>query len=422
MTNMICDAAIIGAGTAGLAAERAARQAGAKTLLIDDCFTGTTCATVGCMPSKLLIAAANAAHNIDRAPAFGLRTTAPIVDGQAVMVRLRKERDAFVAATLKSIEHLPPGICVQQRARFLSETTLALGDGRTVSAKAVVVATGARPSIPERFKALGGLVLTNETVFELGSLPRSIAVVGAGPLGLELAQAFVRLGVDVEVFEQTDHVAALHDVEVANELKLILGAELPMHFNARLDVAASGHLARIEWSGASSGAKSFERVLVAAGRAPALGDLNLAASGIPLDDRGVPQVNDTTLQCGDAPIFLAGDVDGSRPVLHEAVFEGFLAGRNAAMFPNVQKSKRTVPLSPCSPTLLSPSWERHQRTRASSGPRLMPIRDAPRASSQSLSSLGFCRLPGVRARQQCDRPSARSLAFPWGTLVSKFTR
>jgi dihydrolipoamide dehydrogenase len=113
MTNMICDAAIIGAGTAGLAAERAARQAGAKTLLIDDCFTGTTCATVGCMPSKLLIAAANAAHNIDRAPAFGLRTTAPIVDGQAVMVRLRKERDAFVAATLKSIEHLPPGICVQ---------------------------------------------------------------------------------------------------------------------------------------------------------------------------------------------------------------------------------------------------------------------------------------------------------------------
>jgi dihydrolipoamide dehydrogenase len=193
-----------------------------------------------------------------------------------------------------------------ERARFLSETTLALGDGRTVSAKAVVVATGARPNIPERFKALGGLVLTNETVFELGSLPRSIAVVGAGPLGLELAQAFVRLGVDVEVFEQTDHVAALHDVEVANELKLILGAELPMHFNARLDVAASGHLARIEWSGASSGAKSFERVLVAAGRAPALGDLNLAASGIPLDDRGVPQVNDTTLQCGDAPDLLGG--------------------------------------------------------------------------------------------------------------------
>jgi pyruvate/2-oxoglutarate dehydrogenase complex dihydrolipoamide dehydrogenase (E3) component len=153
------------------------------------------------------------------------------------------------------------------------------------------------------------------------------------------------LGVDVEVFEQADHVAALHDVEVANELKLILGAELPMHFNVRLDVAASGHLARIEWSGASSGAKSFERVLVATGRPPALGDLNLAATGIPLDDHGVPQVNDTTLQCGDAPIFLAGDVDGSRPVLHEAVFEGCLAGRNAATFPNVQKSKRAVPLS-----------------------------------------------------------------------------
>jgi dihydrolipoamide dehydrogenase len=76
-----------------------------------------------------------------------------------------------------------------------------------------------------------------------------------------------------------------------------------------------------------------------------LRDLNLAATGIPLDDRGIPQVNDRTLQCGDAPIFLAGDVDGSRPVLHEAAFEGFVAGRNAATFPNMRKSKRAVPLS-----------------------------------------------------------------------------
>jgi dihydrolipoamide dehydrogenase len=345
MTSMTCDAAIIGAGTAGLAAERAARQAGAKTLLIDDRFAGTTCATVGCMPSKLLIAAANAAHNVNRAYTFGLRATTSGVDGHAVMTRVRKERDAFVAATLKTIEELPPGICVQQRARFLKETTLALGDGRTVSAKAVVVATGARPSVPEMFKGLGELVLTNETVFELASLPRSIAVIGAGPVGLELAQAFAGLGIDVQVFEQTDRIAALQDAEVAKELKSLLGGQLRMHFNVRLEVAASGHLAQITWSGASSGAKSFERVLVATGRTPTLRDLNLAATGIPLDDRGIPQVNDTTLQCGDAPIFLAGDVDGCRPVLHEAAFEGFVAGRNAATFPNVRRSKRAVPLS-----------------------------------------------------------------------------
>jgi dihydrolipoamide dehydrogenase len=114
MTDLECDVAIIGAGTAGLAAERAARKAGARTLLIDDRFAGTTCATVGCMPSKLLIAAANAAQNARKASVFGLSVAELIIDGCAVMDRLRKERDAFVAATLKSIDDIPAGICVQQ--------------------------------------------------------------------------------------------------------------------------------------------------------------------------------------------------------------------------------------------------------------------------------------------------------------------
>jgi dihydrolipoyl dehydrogenase len=184
MTEARCDVAIIGAGTAGLAAERAARKASAKTLLIDDRFAGTTCATVGCMPSKLLIAAANAAHKIRQASTFGIRTSAPVIGGSAIMDRLRKERDAFVAATLKTIEQIPSGIRVKGRARFVDRMTLALDDGSSVSAKAVVVATGARPSVPETFDPLGDLVLTNETIFELRSLPRSIGVVGAGPLGL----------------------------------------------------------------------------------------------------------------------------------------------------------------------------------------------------------------------------------------------
>src|SRR6201747_3317551 len=95
----------------------AARKAGAKTLLIDDRFAGTTCATVGCMPSKLLIAAANAAFGARNAPVFGVRTTTSVND-RAVMNRVRKERDELVAATLKSIEKIPAGICVRQRARF----------------------------------------------------------------------------------------------------------------------------------------------------------------------------------------------------------------------------------------------------------------------------------------------------------------
>jgi len=344
-SGMRCDVAVIGAGTAGLVAERTARKAGAQTLLIDDGFAGTTCATVGCMPSKLLIAAANAAKSVRKAATFGIGALEPAIDGHAVMARLREERDGFVAATLRSIDEIPTGICVRQRARFTGRTTLALGDGTTVSAKAIVIATGARPSVPKVFEPLGDLVLTNESVFELPSLPESIAVVGAGPLGLELAQAFVRLDVDTEVFEQSDHVASLRDPDVAKEVKRVIGEELIMHFGVKLKATHDGDLVRLAWSGASSGEKSFARLLVAAGRSPELHDLNLVATGIGVDDRGIPTVDEATLQCGDAPIFLAGDADGTRPVLHEASFEGFIAGRNAAAYPDVRPIKRAAPIS-----------------------------------------------------------------------------
>jgi dihydrolipoamide dehydrogenase len=235
MADLTCDVAIIGAGTAGLAAERAARKAGAKTLLFDDRFAGTTCASVGCMPSKLLIAAAHAAYDARKASVFGIQTNVS-VDGRAVMARVRRERDRFVAATLKSIEAIPAGICVKQRASFADTTTLALDDGRKVQAKAVVIATGSIPSVPTPFQKLGDIMLTNGTIFELGHLPRSVAVVGAGPLGLELAQALSRLGVETAVFDQGDHLAALHDDEIAKVLQSELGKEFPIRMGVKLDV------------------------------------------------------------------------------------------------------------------------------------------------------------------------------------------
>jgi len=344
MDHLSCDVAIIGAGTAGLAAERAARKAGAKTLLIDDRFAGTTCASVGCMPSKLLIAAADAALNARKASTFGIETNTS-VDGRAVMARVRKERDGFVAATLKSIEKIPAGICIRLRARFSDKTTLTLDDGRKVSAKAIVIATGSRPSVPKPFQKLGEIVLTNETIFELESLPRSIAVVGAGPLGLELAQAMARLGVETVMFDQGDRIAALRDAAVAKSVRSVLGKEFPIHLGVKLEVEKDGDAARLSWSGASSGTASFERVLVAAGRPPALHDLNLAATGLGTNDKGIPKFDPSTLQCGDAPIFLAGDADAQRPVLHEASSEGAIAGRNAASFPKVRKARRAVFLS-----------------------------------------------------------------------------
>jgi dihydrolipoamide dehydrogenase len=345
MTTLTCDVAVIGAGTAGLAAERSARRAGAKTLLIDDGFGGTTCASVGCMPSKLLIAAAHAAHAIRAAAVFGICAQELVIDGPAVMGRVRQERDAFVAGTLKSIAGIPDEIKVRARAHFVDQTRLALDDGRFVSAKAIVIATGSRPMVPDMFRTLGPLALTNETIFELADLPASIAVIGAGPLGLELAQALVRLGVTVEVFDQGERIAGLHDAEVAAELTLILKREMPIRLGVKISVEREGDAVSLSWSRKSAGTKRFERLLIATGRPPQLADLGLEVSGLALDKHGTPLFDRNSMQCGTAPVFMAGDACGQVPVLHEAASEGAIAGRNAASFPTVHLSGRSVALA-----------------------------------------------------------------------------
>jgi dihydrolipoamide dehydrogenase len=340
-----CDVAVIGAGTAGLAAERSARSAGAKTLLIDDRYAGTTCTSVGCMPSKLLIAAARSAHAVRHAPVFGIKAAEPEIDGAEVMQRLRKERDDFVAATIKSIQKVPPENRIKARARFVGRGRLAFDDGNGVSAKAIIIATGSRPHVPKMFESLGDRVLTNETIFELCDLPRSVAVVGAGPLGLELAQALARLDVETVVFDESKRLAGLHDQDVASELESILASELPIHLGVSLSVALDGDGVEMSWKGASVGEGRFERVLIAAGRPPDLRRLHLEATGLALDERGTPKFDPETMQCGDEPIFICGDANAQRPVLHEASAEGEIAGRNAATFPNVHRTKRNVPFA-----------------------------------------------------------------------------
>lgn len=345
MTELICDVAIIGAGTAGLAAERSARAAGATTILIDDRFAGTTCATVGCMPSKLLIAAAHAAHAIRSASVFGIGAQEPEINGAAVMKRLRKERDAFVTAAIATIDKIPDGICQKARARFVDTTTLALDDGRRVTAKAVVIATGSRPHVPEMFAPLGDRILTNETIFDLPNLPSSIAVIGAGPLGLELAQALVRLGVDTIVLDEGERLAGLHDDAVAADLGDILARELPIYLAVSLSVGRTDSAAKLSWNGRTKGSKTVDYVLVATGRHPQLRELGLEHTGLELNELGTPIFDRDTLQCSDSAIFIAGDADADRAVLHEASSEGAIAGRNAASFPKVEAVDRGVPFA-----------------------------------------------------------------------------
>ena len=128
------DVAVIGAGTAGLAAYRAAKAAGARAVIVEGGPYGTTCARVGCMPSKLLIAAAEAAHAIERAPRFGVHAGKPRIDGREVMARVRSERDRFVGFVIRGVESIPEADRIRGNARFLDARTLQVEGGPTIGA------------------------------------------------------------------------------------------------------------------------------------------------------------------------------------------------------------------------------------------------------------------------------------------------
>ncbi|MDO6587755.1 dihydrolipoyl dehydrogenase [Salipiger sp. 1_MG-2023] len=340
MTDLTCDVAIIGAGTAGLAAERSARKNGARTLLIDPAFNGTTCATVGCMPSKLLIGAARAAQDARGAGAFGIRTSVG-VDGPAVLQRLRKLRDDFVDATRAGIAKLPEKSRITARARFTGPDRLALSTGETVQAGAIIIATGSSPMIPPPYRDLAGL-LTNDTIFELEDLPQSLAVIGGGVIGLELAQAMARLGTRVAIFDQGDELGGTRCKDVQAALQEALSRELTLHLGTHPVPQDDNGQIRIDWDG---GSDKFDKVLVATGRAPNLAGLGLEKTGLSLNDKGLPEVDPETLQCADAPIFLIGDANAARPLLHEASDEGAIAGRGAVAFPARVPSSRKTPLA-----------------------------------------------------------------------------
>ncbi len=324
------DVAVIGAGTAGLEAWRAATDAGADAVLIEAGAWGTTCIRVGCIPSKLLLSAADVARKARAAGVFGVRTGEVSVDGRAVMARVRAERDHFLREALKKVDAMPPSARIQGRARFISATRLAVEGGPEIEARSVVIAAGARPQVAPELK-LGDRLLTTDSLFELDDLPASLAVAGAGALGIELALAFARLGVETAVFDKSPTPAGLHDPEVGGRAAELFRQEVELHLEVKVEAEADGDAARVRWSGdAGSGERIFARVLSASGRAPNVEDLGLEATGLKLDDHGVPEHDPATGRCGESRIFIAGDADQDRPVLHEAAFQGRTAGGNAA--------------------------------------------------------------------------------------------
>ncbi|MEX2480872.1 MAG: dihydrolipoyl dehydrogenase [Gammaproteobacteria bacterium] len=323
--NEKVDVIIIGAGSAGLAALREVEKTTRNVVMINDGAYGTTCARVGCMPSKALIEIAKAFHARHKHEAFGIRgSDALTVDLPAVMRRVRSLRDRFVAGTLEATNALGErSIAGRARLRGPHQVEVA---GRVFEARRIIIATGSRPRLLPPWQALGERVLTTDSIFELATLPRRVAIIGLGAIGIECAQALSRLGVEVSAFGQDQSLAGISDDKVNATLRTILDREFTIQTGDNAELSTAGEGVRVR---AGETVLEVDRVLAAIGRVPNVDDLGLETLGVALDEHGMPPYDPETTQIADLPVFLAGDANGHAPLLHEAADEGYIAGVNA---------------------------------------------------------------------------------------------
>lgn len=341
------DVAIIGTGTSGMGAYRAAAKETDSIILIEGGEYGTTCARVGCMPSKLLIAAAEAAHSVEKAHKFGVEAEITKIDGRAVMGRVKSERDRFVGFVKESVDSFDPKHLIKGYAKFIADDTLVIDDKIEIKAKSIVIATGSSPAIPPIFGDVQDRLIINDDVFEWDDLPESIALFGPGVIGLEIGQALHRLGVDVKIFGRGGFVGPLSDPDVLQYATKSFQEEF--YINPDADVTSIKQIGdKVEityrdFDGTCLTSK-FDYVLATTGRTPNVRNIGLENTSLPLDERGVPKFNPFTTQIGASSVFIAGDANNDKPLLHEAADEGKIAGDNAARFPNIRAGKRTSPL------------------------------------------------------------------------------
>jgi len=349
MNTFETDVAIIGAGTAGMTAYRAVQKAGRRAVLIEGGPYGTMCARVGCMPSKLLIAAAEAADAVRRAAPFGVRIQGSVrVDSRQVMERVKRERDRFVGFVLESINAMPATDKLRGQARFLSDQVLQVGDNAQLKAKCTVIATGSSPFVPDMYKQLGERLVVNDDVFSWDALPQRVLVVGTGPVGLEMGQALSRLGVEVCVLGRGESLGGISDPVVKANALAAFQADFDLRLNTEVRrVVRHGNQveARFVSKEGEETVARFDYVLMAAGRPANVHGLGLENTSARLDGKGRPALDASTLQVKGAPIFVAGDANGLVPLLHEASDDGYLAGTNAANFPEIKPRIRRTPLS-----------------------------------------------------------------------------
>ena len=346
------DLIVLGGGAAGLTASGVGASLGARTLMVEQARLGGDCTWYGCVPSKALLSAAHAAHSARRAGEFGVRTGTVSADFPEVVRRVHALREHIYEEADAPEIYERMGIDVKQgTARFASPNAIEIdvnGATQQYSARRFVVATGARAFVPPIPGLRETPHLTNETLFEQTEQPRHLIVLGAGPIGTEMAQAFRRLGSEVTVIDRAPRMLLRDDEELAKMLQTRLQEEgIRYVLNANVSSVqaqpAQAQPAQTQPGGVEVRIKKTSRtdepeehlvlqgdaLLVAAGRQPNVAALNLEAAGVAYDARGV-QVNDRC-RTSRSGIYAAGDVTGRFAFTHMSEHMAKVAVMNALL-------------------------------------------------------------------------------------------
>jgi len=332
MTSYDYDIGIIGGGAAGLTVASGAAQLGAKTLLVEkEKALGGDCLHYGCVPSKTLIRTAQVYHLMKNSRAFGL----PAIETRPVDFQAVKKRIQSVIETIQKHDSeerfCSLGAKVQfGEPSFVDEHSVRL-NGNTVSARNWVIATGSSPSVP----AIEGLdktpYITNKEIFSLDQIPSSMVILGAGPIAIEMAQAFCRLGTQVSVVQRSDQILTKEDKDMADEIMKVLGSEgVTFHLNASVlrvkDLGSEKELVLKDGEEAPISLKA-EKILVAMGRDPNVKALGLEGIGVEFDRKGIKV--DDRMRTTRKHIYAAGDITGTYQFTHAAGYEGGIVVSNA---------------------------------------------------------------------------------------------
>ena len=353
---MIYDIIIIGAGTAGISAYKEAIKYTQNILIINAGPWDTTCARVGCMPSKVLIASANRAYDIQHADNVGLNVTAQI-DTSQVMQHVRQLRQRFTQATLKDVNSWNPAHRISGEVKFIDSNIIEVNQKR-YQAKSFILAVGSRPAADTKWQQeLGELYLTSDQVFELEQLPQRLAVIGSGIIAVELAQAMQRLGVETTIFARSQRIGPLSSPNLQPLAQDIFKLQLNIKYKTLPDqVLKIGNKVKITYQEQGTQQEMMtDYLLSATGRSSNLDRLGLHNIDPTFSDIKKLPIDAQTKQLGHYPIFIVGDAFSKSPVQHEAALEGKRAVHNCLNNSQIQPiiSKTSLAIMFSSPQMAS---------------------------------------------------------------------